>query len=358
MKYLSAMDVVRRIKLCLESDGFNVDQLFADAGLDRLAQRSTMDEDPFRLSDKFSYLWDKLTILSGDPMLGFRVAPPHPVSWLGVFGHLLMSSKNLKVASENVVRYLPLITPTVRTSIDKKSHSTCVCLHLVPGKFVVPQQRYDFTWNMLLSTLRFVSGQADLRPTMVEYAFPAPASVDAYVERFGCPVRFDAARNAMEFANVDLQTPIPTSNDLAAEGLFRMLDERLQQVTHVGFTSKVRNLLISMIDKGGALREAVAAQLLISERTLQRRLESEGTDFSTLVDDVRREVAEQYLAHNQLTLKEMSFKLGFSDPRAFHRACMRWFGNPPSKFQIRDASTPDQRLQFSQPVRKIDASGS
>jgi AraC-like DNA-binding protein len=337
LKYLSSIDVVRRIKFCLANDGFNVDHLFAQAGLDRLERHNPPNEDPFRLSDKFSYLWETLTALSGDAMLGFRVAPPHPICWLGVFGHLLMSSKNLKIASENVVRYLPLMTPTVRATIEQMDDTTVVGLHLVPGKFAVPQQRYDFTWNMLLSTLRFVSVQPNLRPIMVEYMFPEPESVAAYEEKFGCPVRFNAPRNAMHFADDHLMAPIPTSNHLAAEGLFRMLDERLQQVAHVGFTLKVRNLLISMIDQGGALREAVAAQLLISERTLQRRLESEGTDFSTLVDEVRKELAEQYLAGVKLPLKEMSFRLGFSDPRAFHRACVRWFGQPPSKFQLKNA---------------------
>lgn len=345
MKYLSAVDVVRRIKYCLASDGVNVEELFAQAGLDKLEQIDPTNQDPFRLSDIFSYLWETLTALSGDPMLGFRVAPPHPVSWLGAFGHLLMSSRNLKIASENAVRYLPLMTPTVRFSIDTNTstHCTSVCLYLVPGKYPVPQQRYDFTFNMLLSTLRFVSAQPDLRPIKVEYAFAPSLSLAAYEEKFGCPVHFGADRNAMEFANQDLLTPIPTSNDLAAEGLFRMLDERLQQATDIGFTSKVRNLLITMIDKGGALREAVAGQLLISERTLQRRLESEGTDFSTVVDDVRRELAEQYLGNDQMTLKQMSYKLGFSDSRAFHRACMRWFGKPPSQFQMKVANTPDEQ---------------
>lgn len=356
MRFRIAIDMVRRIKTCLTKDDVNIDQLLAQAGLDQLDQYSPVRDDPVRMSDKFSYLWQTLTALTDDPMLGFRIAPPHSVSWLGVFGHLLMSSKNLKAASESVVRYLPLMTATVRTAIEKKSDSTSISLHLVAGKYTVPLQRYDFTWNMFLSTLRFVSAQPDLHPVLMEYAFPEPPNAAAYVEKFGCPVHFGAARNAMEFTNADLLTPIPTANDMAAEGLFRMLDERLQKATASGFTARVRVLLTSMIDKGGALREAVAARLLISERTLQRRLESEGTDFSTLVDDVRREIAFQFLGEAQLTLKEMSFKLGFSDPRAFHRACVRWFGKPPSKFLSKSADAPDMLSPSWQDDDKIDVS--
>jgi len=348
MKYRFAVDLTRRIKGSLATNELNVDHLFAQAGLDQLEQYSPTREDPIRLSDKFSYLWKSLAAASGDPMLGFRVAPPTSISWLGVFGHLLMSSRNLKVAAESAVRYLPLMTPAMRTSIEQHADSTTVCVHLIPGKQAVPRERYDFTWNMFLATLRYVAGEPDLRPIAVEYAFAAPECAADYEAKFGCPVRFGAERNSITFSNQDLLSPIPTANDIASEGLFRMLDERLQQVTPHGLTEKVRTLLVTMIDKGGALRETVAARLAISERTLQRRLESEGTDFSTLVDEVRRELAEQYLGSDKMTMKEMSYKLGFSEPRAFHRACVRWFGQAPSKLQLTSRNTLDMRgLLFS-----------
>ncbi len=334
MKYRFSIDLARRIKACLAIDGFTVDQLFVKAGLDHLDQYTPTREDPIKMSDKFSYLWKTLASATGDTMLGFKVAPPRSICWLGVFGHLLMSSRNLKAAAESTVRYLPLITPGMRISIEQKTDCTILCVQLASGKHAVPQQRYDFTWNMFLETLRYVAGQPDLHPIAVDYAFAPPQSAEPYENIFGCPVRFGAVRNTMTFSNKDLQVPIPTANDLAAEGLLRILDEKMQQVTPTGFTMKVRNALATMIDKGGALREAVADSLLISERTLQRRLEAEGTDFSTLVDDVRREIAEQFLGNDKMTMKEMSYKLGFSEPRAFHRACIRWFGKPPSKFQF------------------------
>ena len=337
MKYSSATDVVRRIKVCLAMDGFDVERLFAQAGLDQVEESHETNSDLLALSDKFSHLWETLSNVSGDPMLGFRVSSPHPLSWLGVLGHVMLASPNLKKASESLIRYMPLVSPTVRATIEHKPEHTSVSLHLVGGRRVVPQQRYDFTWSMLLSTLRFVAGHAGLKPVLVEYAFPQPSpqAAAAYAEKFGCPVRFGASCNVMEFANADLLAPIPTCNQLAADGLFRLLDERLSQAQRTSFTSKVQNLLVTMIDQGGALREAVAKRLLISERTLQRRLADEGTDFSTLVDDVRREIAQQYLGNDKLTLKMLSYKLGFSDPSAFHRACVRWFGKAPGDISRR-----------------------
>jgi AraC-like DNA-binding protein len=239
----------------------------------------------------------------------------------------------LKSAADSLMRYMPLVSPIVHATIEPKSDRIRVGLHLVGGARAVPQQRYDFTWNLLLATLRFVAGRPGLRPVQVDYAYPSPgAAAAAYNERFGCQVRFGAAGNALEFANADLLSPIPTANPLAAKGLFQLLDERLAQAERTSFASRVRDLLPTMIDQGGALRDAVARRLLISERTLQRRLADEGTDFSTLVDEVRRAIAQQYLGSDRISLKNLSYKLGFSDPSAFHRACLRWFGKAPGEF--------------------------
>jgi AraC-like DNA-binding protein len=333
VNYLSATDVVQRIRACLGADGADVAGLFARAGLADFEERARRASGLLALSDQFSQLWEALAAASGDPLLGFRVFGPDPLSWLGVLGHLMLASPTLKGAAANLMRYMPLVTPIVHATIEAKGERTRVCLQLVGGERAVPQQRYDFTWNLLLATLRFVAGRAELRPVLAEYAYPAPAASAQYAERLGCPVRFGAAANALEFSNADLSAPIPTANPLAAAGLVRLLDERLAQAERTSFAARVRDLLPAMIDQGGALREAVARRLLISERTLQRRLADEGTDFSALVDDVRRAIARQYLGSEGTSLKNLSYKLGFSDPSAFHRACLRWFGKSPGEFQ-------------------------
>lgn len=335
MNYSSFDDVVQRIKICLAGDGADVEQLFARAGLGTADAGAARGTDLLALSDQFSLLWQSAAQLACDPLLGFRVCAPDPLSWLGVLGHLLLASPNLKQAADQLRRFMPLVSPIVHATLTASAERTRLSLYLAGSARAVPQLRYDFTWNLLLSTLRFVAGRPELRPVLVEYAYPAPAPalVRAYATEFGCPVRFGGAANVLEFANADLLRPIATANPLAADSLLRLLEERLEQVKRASFSARVRTLLASLIDQGGALRETVAQRLLISERTLQRRLADEGTDFSTLVDEVRRAIAAQYLGNDRLSLKNLSYKLGFSDPSAFHRACLRWFGKAPGEFQ-------------------------
>lgn len=335
MKYLSAPDVVQRIKSYLSTQGMDPEAVFAHAGLAWFEQGDRRAADLLELSDQFSQLWEQLALAAGDPLIGFRISAPDPLSWLGVLGHLMLASPTLRQAGANLMRYMPLVSPVVRPTIEPRAGRVRVGLNLVGGARPVPQQRYDFTWNLLLNTLRFVGGRPTLQPVLVEYAYPPPAlaCVERYAVQFGCPVRFGAPANALELADADITAPIPTANPLVAEGLLRMLDERLVQAERSSFAARVREMLPAMIDQGGALRDAVARRLAISERTLQRRLADEGTDFSTLVDEVRRTIAQQYLGSDRISVKNLSYKLGFSDPSAFHRACLRWFGKAPGEFQ-------------------------
>jgi AraC-like DNA-binding protein len=79
----------------------------------------------------------------------------------------------------------------------------------------------------------------------------------------------------------------------------------------------------------------VAAASEMSQRTLQRRLEVEGTSFQRLVDDTRRELAQQYLGQTDVSLADATYLLGFGDQSSFFRACKRWFGTSPRRYRIR-----------------------
>jgi AraC-like DNA-binding protein len=74
----------------------------------------------------------------------------------------------------------------------------------------------------------------------------------------------------------------------------------------------------------------IAHRLNLSERTLQRYLNEEGTQFNELLDDVRRDLLALYLNDAQMPLKEIASRLGFSSHSSFSRAVRRWHGHAPS----------------------------
>jgi AraC-like DNA-binding protein len=75
--------------------------------------------------------------------------------------------------------------------------------------------------------------------------------------------------------------------------------------------------------------EAIAERLALSKRTLQRRLEDEGTSYQVVLRDTRAALALHYLERTRIPAAEISFLLGFEEPNSFFRAFSEWTGQTP-----------------------------
>ncbi|WP_434032720.1 helix-turn-helix domain-containing protein [Cupriavidus sp. a3] len=72
-------------------------------------------------------------------------------------------------------------------------------------------------------------------------------------------------------------------------------------------------------------------------RTIRRHLDSEATSFNTLMREVRRELAQRYLAGPPRSRNELAMLLGFSAPRPFTRWFRDEFGVPVAGWMQNDA---------------------
>jgi AraC-like DNA-binding protein len=78
------------------------------------------------------------------------------------------------------------------------------------------------------------------------------------------------------------------------------------------------------------MTEATMARALnLSQRSLQRKLSERGTTFRQVVDDTRKQLAEQYLKDSMLSVSEIAYLLGFAEVSSFSRAFRRWTGQAP-----------------------------
>lgn len=96
------------------------------------------------------------------------------------------------------------------------------------------------------------------------------------------------------------------------------------------FRRDVEAVVEPMLASGDANIDRVARELGISRQTLYRRLKAEGVTFEQLLDRLRHRLALKLLRDQHLSVKQASWRLGFSDPAAFSRAFKRWTGTAPS----------------------------
>lgn len=79
--------------------------------------------------------------------------------------------------------------------------------------------------------------------------------------------------------------------------------------------------------------KTVAGSFNLTPRTLQRRLQREGTNFRELSDELKRKISEMLLHHQRFSVDEVSLVLGYSEPAAFIHAFKRWHETSPQKFR-------------------------
>lgn len=71
----------------------------------------------------------------------------------------------------------------------------------------------------------------------------------------------------------------------------------------------------------------------MSSRTLQSKLSNAGTSYYNMLDQVRQELALEYIRQPHRNLHEITFLLGFADSSSFSRAFKRWTGVSPGQYK-------------------------
>jgi AraC-like DNA-binding protein len=99
------------------------------------------------------------------------------------------------------------------------------------------------------------------------------------------------------------------------------------------FRKEVEQRLEAVLETGEVGIDRIARDLGYSRQTLYRRLKVEGITYEQLLDSLRRRLALRLLREQGLPVKEVAYRLGFSDPAAFSRAFKRWTGSSPGEMR-------------------------
>jgi AraC-like DNA-binding protein len=217
-------------------------------------------------------------------------------------------------------------------TIEPDRHGHWLTIDLQGGERTPPRQRFEFILITLLNFCRWITGR-QLEPLAVEFCYPAPADLRPYEHAFQCPLHFNAPLHRVLFSSADLAQALPTSNPVLAELHDRYAGEYLARLDAANISYRIRELMISRLPSGEPMRGDIAKALCMSERTLQRRLQEEGTTYHDLLDETRRGLARQYLGQQNLPLGQATYLLGFADQSTFFRACKRWFDMSPGQYR-------------------------
>lgn len=284
-------------------------------------------------AQQWCVLLDKAARHLGDPLLGLRLGQTIMPAHFGVMGYVLLASANVGAALKRVERYQRLM------------------YDISPMRYSIEDDMVALTWGdergrpgpladecgiaALVQFARDITGQ-HLSPVQVCFVNAAPADISAYMQFFGCPVRFACSETVVQFPISILGLPLRQPDAILVGLLERQAEALLAELPDIDdFEQKVRRHIASLLQEGEPSLERVAGEMNISPRTLRRRLEERGHRFRELRDDTLCRLAVAYLADSRLTLSEIALLLGFSEQSAFGRSFLRWTGSSPGTYRRR-----------------------
>ena len=319
------MSIVQALAL----DGLDCQDLFVKLGLDYSALN---DPDARFAQDGMTRLWQRAVEITGNPAIGLNLAKVMRPGAMHVVGYALMSSSTLRDSFQRLVRYQRIIAEGADLQFGSTNRGALLTLAIHGDQLPPARQSADGSLASTLAFCRWLTGKP-LVPIEVYFQGPPPADIEPYQAVFQAPLRFNAEYHGMLMRHVDMDIALPTANAELAQLHDRFAGDYLARFSDSRVTHQARQVICRLLPQGEPRRETVAQSLHLSERSLQRRLDEEGTSFQQLLDDTRRMLAEQYLARADLALLEVAYLLGFADPSNFFRAFKRWFAMTPGEYR-------------------------
>jgi AraC-like DNA-binding protein len=271
-------------------------------------------------------------LITGDEALGLAAALETSPGDYGELEYAAASCSTVREALDFLCNHYFLLDES--SALDYSCADGRVRLSLRQPAELATRASVDFTLSLLyLSYVRWV-GEPPVEYE-VEFPYPQPPDRARYEAIFGAQtrLRFGTDSSAVVFRESDLGCRLRHSDPKLHALLSAHIRDQTPESFEPSLIGRVRAGIREELRAGSASIDAVASRLAMSRRSLSRKLEEEGTSFKQILCDVRRACAVRYLLLDCYSVEQISKRLGYSEPGAFHRAFRGWFGQTPTRYR-------------------------
>lgn len=265
-----------------------------------------------------------------DRGLGIEVGSRDMFLSFGVLGLAIRSAENLRAAMEVGVELQLAAGGLMDVAAERVGETFALrAYERHPEPELLPFLCEELFCSVVV-TVRTVLELPRLAPAYVQVSYPPPAYAQRYREFFGCPVLFNADANRVALPDALWTRRLPRADPAThavAVAACRDMVAGGEQPNDVVQT--VETMLRDSLRDPLTMAQ-VAKRLGVTERTLRRRLSAGGQQFIALRDKVRSERARYLVRETAMPIHAIATEVGFTDPREFRRAYIKWTGHPPT----------------------------
>jgi AraC-like DNA-binding protein len=281
---------------------------------------------------QFASLVTEALYVTGDRDLGLDYGLRGRISDFGILGYALLSARDLRQAIEFVSLYYQLFDPVIAfefESVPPHVHARAIESAEL-GHFEI--FAHEATLACAAAIARMLLDEPVI-PTRLTLSYPEPPHSRRYPAVFGCRAEFDAPHTSIQFEERHLNAPLKFSNQEMAEICRQQCERWLHAAKDQG--SLILKIKKELLDTPGQFpkMDDIAAALGTSVRSLRRHLSADGVTYQELLDQVRRDLAVDYLRNSLLTVEHIAQLVGYGEAASFRKAFRRWTGKAPGEYR-------------------------
>ena len=190
--------------------------------------------------DKYIKLINTGSAILGDPAIGLHIGENLDLERLGIFGQLILNSRDVMEALIQFSRYMNLLSE--ETDVKLIEEWDRVIIKTQPRN---PHTRGSETTFAAIITLPPRVCNQKINPIVVRFKYDEPPYIQEYERIFNCPVKFNQPDDQLVLDRKSLNVKIPTHNQYLAEIIRNHADLLLRQVDRVArFQDEVKKVVL------------------------------------------------------------------------------------------------------------------
>lgn len=277
-------------------------------------------------------LLDLTSQASGCDTVGLMMAEARTLADFGPISLLLVQQPSMRGALHTISQYRHVLNEALGLYIEDVGKQTIIREEIVTDYPGSACQSSDMAVGVLMVLFRAILG-AQWRPQSVHFTRVAPPDVQIYKRLFKCPLQFESDFNGLVCLSADLDKP-NVQADAAMASYAQSFMDALPKPGGRSIVQDVRRSVYLLLPMGRASLEQVASGFGMNERTLQRQLDKVGVSFTSILNDVRRELAQRYIENTTYSMGRVAELLGYSNLSSFTRWFSVQFQHAPSRKRV------------------------
>jgi len=307
-------------------NGMNKEEFSIKTGINL---KTINDPDAIISREKIVSVYRMLVNYTQDDFIGVGTTK-QPMGTIDLVVEIASAKATLREAIVSIHKVLRISQGPI--SINMTICQSLVTWHFVPH--VSNPRHYAFVAVLQMTVMYYLLSllvKTEIPLVSASFGQPKPINYSDYQFIFQGPMKFNQAEFSLSLDKSWLDKPIKCNYQDVKRYLDVPLSLTIYSVHTFGLVRKIKEILSQHQFELPTLND-VAKQLNVSPRTLQRKLETENTNYQEIKDQVRQRKALFYIEHTDKTVQQISEKCGFNEVTSFSRAFKRWTGKLPSNY--------------------------